>query len=187
VRLVCIDAEETAQFYGKASAQLLKDLLPVGQSVELRVVDQDRYGRTVAEVFKGGSSVNLRMIKDGGAAVYRQYLEGCGATKKQYLEAEAQAKQLRLGMWAQDNIVMPWDFRRRQRSGSAISPESSSSSSDRSTKASPSMGQNSSLDRDYNCSDFSRQREAQAVLNTDPSDPHKLDRNKDGVACESLP
>ncbi len=41
--------------------------------------------------------------------------------------------------------------------------------------------------KDCNCSDFSNQKEAQAVLDAFPKDPHGLDRNKDGVACESLP
>jgi hypothetical protein len=40
---------------------------------------------------------------------------------------------------------------------------------------------------DLNCSDFSTQQEAQAVLNQDPSDPNGLDADHDGVACESLP
>lgn len=40
---------------------------------------------------------------------------------------------------------------------------------------------------DCNCSDFSTQAEAQAVLDASPGDPHGLDRNGDGVACESLP
>lgn len=38
-----------------------------------------------------------------------------------------------------------------------------------------------------NCSDFAHQKEAQVVLEAFPNDPHGLDRNKDGVACESLP
>jgi len=64
VRLVCTDAPETAQVpWGKQSAAKLKELLPIGQPVTLRVVDRDRYGRTVAEVFKGSNSVNLQMVK----------------------------------------------------------------------------------------------------------------------------
>ncbi len=42
---------------------------------------------------------------------------------------------------------------------------------------------------DYNCSDFSTQKQAQAfyMKNGGPfRDPHGLDRDKDGVACESL-
>ncbi|MBI2861645.1 MAG: excalibur calcium-binding domain-containing protein [Chloroflexi bacterium] len=37
----------------------------------------------------------------------------------------------------------------------------------------------------YNCSDFKSQADAQAVLRADPSDPNRLDSNRDGVACES--
>jgi len=40
---------------------------------------------------------------------------------------------------------------------------------------------------DCNCADFDTQAEAQACLNTDPSDPFGLDGDGDGVACESLP
>lgn len=39
----------------------------------------------------------------------------------------------------------------------------------------------------YNCDDFATQEEAQAVYDADPSDPHGLDRDNDGIACESLP
>lgn len=37
----------------------------------------------------------------------------------------------------------------------------------------------------YNCSDFRSQAEAQAVLRADPSDPNRLDPDRDGIACES--
>ena len=39
----------------------------------------------------------------------------------------------------------------------------------------------------YECSHFASQAEAQAVLRADPSDPNVLDRNRDGVACETNP
>lgn len=37
-----------------------------------------------------------------------------------------------------------------------------------------------------NCGDFEYQWQAQAVLEADPSDPNRLERDKDGTACESL-
>jgi hypothetical protein len=43
------------------------------------------------------------------------------------------------------------------------------------------------LAQDLDCSDFATQAEAQAAYNQDPSDPNGLDRDNDGVACESLP
>lgn len=40
---------------------------------------------------------------------------------------------------------------------------------------------------DLDCADFDTQAEAQAELEADPSDPHGLDADNDGVACELLP
>ena len=40
---------------------------------------------------------------------------------------------------------------------------------------------------DMDCSDFSSQAEAQAFFErAGPGDPHRLDRDNDGVACETL-
>ena len=40
-------------------------------------------------------------------------------------------------------------------------------------------------ERDLDCSDFPNQAAAQAALRADPSDPHGLDRDRDGIACPS--
>lgn len=43
------------------------------------------------------------------------------------------------------------------------------------------------LAQDMNCSDFSTWREAQDFYESQgPGDPHGLDRDGDGVACETL-
>lgn len=41
--------------------------------------------------------------------------------------------------------------------------------------------------KDMNCSDFTYQEDAQAHLDAFPGDPDGLDRDGDGVACDSLP
>lgn len=44
--------------------------------------------------------------------------------------------------------------------------------------------------RDYDCSDFSTQRKAQKFFKKHGGpkrDPHRLDADRDGFACESLP
>ena len=115
VRLGCIDAPEQSQRpYGQMAANRLKELLPKGQSVQLREINRDRYGRTVAEVFTNGRSVNLQMVADGMAAVYRQYLKNCDAN--QFNQAEQRAKQAGVGIWNPGNPirVMPWDYRKRR-------------------------------------------------------------------------
>jgi uncharacterized protein DUF1524/excalibur calcium-binding domain-containing protein len=42
-------------------------------------------------------------------------------------------------------------------------------------------------DGDYNCADFETRAQAKAVLERDPSDPHYLDGDGDGIPCEDLP
>jgi micrococcal nuclease len=59
IRLACIDAPETSQPWGKAATERLQQLLPTGKQVQVRQIERDRYGRTVAEVFVGNSSMNL--------------------------------------------------------------------------------------------------------------------------------
>lgn len=118
VRLACIDSPERAQSpWGKQSTARLKQLLPPGTAVQVRMITRDRYGRTVAELYLSKQSVNLQMVKEGQAVVYRQYLNGCAATKDQYLQAEAQARKQRLGFWNQKSPLMPWNYRRGKHNG----------------------------------------------------------------------
>src|ERR671917_196146 len=42
-------------------------------------------------------------------------------------------------------------------------------------------------DGNYDCADFETQAQAKAVLEQDPSDPHYLDGEGDGIPCEDLP
>ena len=53
IRLACIDAPETAQApYGAASREYLQEQAPVGSVVTVKAQTKDRYGRTVAEVYR---------------------------------------------------------------------------------------------------------------------------------------
>ena len=119
IRLACIDAPETAQGPPGAEArQTLQALLPIGTTVELRTQTIDRYRRTVAEVYRGGQSINLAMVSRGQAYAYRKYLGGCDQSA--YLGAEANAEQNRLGVWAvPGGSERPWDWRQQRRRTSA--------------------------------------------------------------------
>ena len=192
IRLGCIDAPETAQTpWGEQSAKRLQQLLPVSQAVQVREIDRDRYGRTVGELYLGNQSVNLMMVKEGQAVVYPQYLSGCSETKEQYLQAEAQAKAQRLGFWNQVSPVMPWDFRSGKRGASQLS--TSTNPQVKPTEPSiqiptPVTANLPACTRtDCDCRDFQTQAEAKRVLDAFPNDPFDLDRDKDGVPCESLP
>jgi hypothetical protein len=80
-----------------------------------------------------------------------------------YVAEERAAENAGRGIWRGD-FVEPWDWRDGKRLGQA-------------TKT-----------RDRDCGDFDTQRAAQAFFErAQPGDPHGLDGNGDGEACESLP
>ena len=170
VRLACIDAPETAQTpYGGEARKALQSLAPIGSPVRLKIVTTDRYGRSVAEVFRGGSNINLALVKEGYAFVYRDYLENCD--RNTYLGTEREAESRRKGVWAvPGGIARPWDWRRGARSGT------------RSSQSGPRPTGGSSSGR-YTCKQIGDWNRAQQLLQHGHT---YLDRDRDGEACESL-
>ncbi len=128
VRLACIDAPELGQGAAGARAKAaLQTLAPPGSSVTLKVQTTDRYGRTVAEVFRSGApqSVNQALVRQGFAFVYARYLQQCDGLA--YGEAERAARSHQLGVWGPglgdgsglgDRWVRPWDYRACKRNKS---------------------------------------------------------------------
>ncbi len=112
VRLACIDAPEQAQRpHGQQAHRELRQQLPIGSTVVLAVKATDRYGRTVAEVYRQNSNINLAMVEAGQAFAYRRHLHQCKS--QDYLDAEQRARQRGGGIWEQpDGIMRPWNFRR---------------------------------------------------------------------------
>jgi endonuclease YncB( thermonuclease family) len=109
IRLAGIDAPEKAQPFGNVAKQSMSEML-FGK--EVRVIEQgpDRYGRTIGRVYQGDVDVSAEQIKQGMAWVYRKY------TKKAALyQLEDEAKQQRLGLWADAEPTPPWVWRRMAR------------------------------------------------------------------------
>ena len=181
IRLVCIDAPETAQApYGAASREYLQQLAPVGSVVTIRPQTKDRYRRTVAEIFRNGRSVNLAMVENGQAFAYRKYLAACdGGT---YLAAEAKAKQAGRGVWAvTGGIERPWDWRHGpRRATSARSAPPPASSAPGTVPIAPTAAP---AGKRYTCREIGNFAKAQQLLRQGHT---YLDRDGDGVACESL-
>jgi micrococcal nuclease len=177
VRLSCIDAPEIKQKpWGERSRVRLKQLLPPGTPVNIRTVDKDKYGRTVAEVFSQGRSINLQMVREGHAVVYRQYLNGCATTKNQYLVSESQAKSKKLGFWNQAKPVMPWDFRHGKKP--ANQPTSTTPVRKECDPAYPDVCI-PPYPPDLDCGEISYRN-----FRVLASDPHGFDGDGDGVGCE---
>ena len=166
VRLGCIDAPESAQSpFGGMARSALQALVPVGTKVTIQGRKKDRYGRTVSEVFRETTNINLKLVQEGQAFVYRQYLQGCD--REAYLKAERAAEASRAGVWSvTGGLTRPWDWRKKKASPPASTAKHRSTSSAR-----------------YRCSDIGHWAKAQELL----AQGHTyLDGDRDGIACESL-
>jgi micrococcal nuclease len=106
VRLTGIDAPEKKQAFGAKSKERLGELV-AGKDVVVDWTKKDTYGRILGKVRQGSLDVNLQMIKDGMAWHYRSYSKSAELSM-----AEAEAKAVKKGLWADPNPVPPWEFRK---------------------------------------------------------------------------
>ena len=117
IRLNGIDAPESGQDYGSRAKQAASELA-FGKDVTIRVVDKDRYGRTVADVIlPDGRSLNQEMVRQGMAWWYRRY----APSDRNLADLETEAKAAKRGLWSQADPIPPWDWRHGQ--GAAATTE----------------------------------------------------------------
>ena len=81
IRLACID---TPELEGKRAdpipAEKAKDFinyLLVNEKVSIRRITNDRYGRTVAELFKNDINVQEIIVQKGYGKIYKRYADQC--------------------------------------------------------------------------------------------------------------
>lgn len=132
----------------------------------------------MAEVYVGDHSINLNMVQEGQAVVYKQYLKGCASTKDQFIKAETTAKQQKLGFWNQAKPLMPWDF--RQGKGTTTQPVVTQPQQQQQCDPSYPDFCLPPSSPDLDCKDIAYRR-----FRVNQPDPHKFDRDKDGIGCES--
>lgn len=107
VRLWGIDCPEARQPFGTKAKRFTGDLA-FGKDVTLLVRDIDRYGRRVAEVFlPDGRNLNHEIVKAGFGWWFVRYARH----DKELQRFEAEARQARRGLWADEKPTPPWVFR----------------------------------------------------------------------------
>lgn len=107
VRLYGIDCPERHQDFG-TRAKLFTSDLSFGKTVEIRVINKDRYGRTVGKVIlPDGKMLNKELLRMGLAWHYKQF-----DNSAEFAGLEQKARQNKKGLWSIKNPVAPWDFRR---------------------------------------------------------------------------
>ena len=106
IRLAQIDAPEKNQPYGQKAKQRMAALV-FGKDVLVEVETTDRYGRLVGTVFVGGVDANREMVRSGLAWIYRRY-----ARDPDLYRIEKEARDGKLGLWADPTPTPPWEWRR---------------------------------------------------------------------------
>jgi len=110
VRIAAIDAPESRQAFGQKSRQHLAQLC-FRQRATLQPVDEDTYGRMVAQVRCGGTDVATAQVRAGMAWVYTPYAQ----QHPQLQPLQQRARSQRLGLWSQKRPLAPWTYRQRHR------------------------------------------------------------------------
>jgi endonuclease YncB( thermonuclease family) len=115
IRFACIDAPELKQLLGEESRNYLRAMInEAGGKVKVKVINTDRYGRSVAELWTKSGLVQSRMTAAGMAFAYDQYSKDCpnwDAVKS----SEKSAMEFKRGVWRSPNFERPWDYRKSTR------------------------------------------------------------------------
>lgn len=164
IRLAQIDAPESGQPYGRASKAALS-ALAFGKPARVVIVDTDRYGRTVGEVFVDGVHVNQAMVREGHAWAYTEY-----SRSLEIIELEDAARAARKGIWQLPEAQRdaPWIWRREHRGATP-------------SKSDPAL---LVCGKRPTCKQMTTCEEARFQLTT--CGLTSLDGDRDGVPCESL-
>ena len=77
-----------------------------GKDVILQTHGQDKYRRTLADVYlRDGTNVNHMLVKDGWCWWYRKYAPG----NRELEKLEKQAREAKRGLWVAPVQVPPWE------------------------------------------------------------------------------
>ncbi|WP_022792100.1 thermonuclease family protein [Marinococcus halotolerans] len=181
IRLILVDTPETkhpqmgVQPFGPEATEFTTSEL-AGEDVrlELGVEERDYYGRLLAYVFVDGENFNQQLIEEGLArvAVYppnTEYLD-------EFEAAEEEARSAGIGIWSLDDYVTDDGYVEQDEE-----PEESSGDSGSTEDADSSE----SDDVYYENCDAAREAGAAPVREGDPGYGGHLDRDGDGVGCET--
>lgn len=108
VRFEHIDCPEKKQPFGQKAKQFVSDLC-FGKYVTLIHNKKfDRNKRLIAEVIlEDGTNLNKELVKNGLAWHFKKY-----SKDNSYADLENEARASRVGLWADNNPIAPWTWRK---------------------------------------------------------------------------
>ena len=171
IRLADIDAPESGQPYGNQAKQRLRALTGDKQArADCR--EKDKYQRNVCTVYVGDVDVNADLVTGGYAWVYERY-----NNRDDLPLMQKAAKQQGRGLWSlpEAQIIRPSDWRHGQKN-----VQKQVQAAKEQQRATPSH----SCGSKHYCKEMSSCAEAKFYLNQ--CGLTRLDRDGDGIPCESL-
>ncbi len=112
IRIAGIDAPEKTQAFGQRAKRALSDLA-FGKSVNVFWKKHDKYNRVIGKIEVDDVDLGLAMIQLGFAWHFQKYeREQTRQDRTLYRAAEVAARSARLGLWADESPVPPWEFRK---------------------------------------------------------------------------
>lgn len=169
----CDDAKGIRYQCGAEAAAALDGFLAASRPVTCIFVDWDRYGRFVGDCRRAdGGSVAAWMVEHGQALDWPRYSYGT------YTAQQAKAEASKAGLWA-GTFQAPWDWRAEHADGIAPGAKRPLGIIGRQ------VAQSYSCQPRRTCPQIRSCDEANWYLANCPWGG-KLDRDKDGIPCESL-
>lgn len=111
IRMNTIDAQRRGMPYYKVSKKYLSSLI-FGKFIEVDIFDENSRGRKIAHTFsRNGLDLSAEMLSVGLAWHYKEH------NNDKYSELEINARNERLGLWANENPYKPWEIRKLHREG----------------------------------------------------------------------
>jgi micrococcal nuclease len=195
VDLIGLDAPETAganggaQPFGQAAANFVASQIEDRKvALEFDEAMVDGSGRLMAYVrLPGGTLFNRELVRQGYAQAVSS---GPNARHRdELLDAQRDARAEELGLWG----LPPGQLCRLTDRDNGVGGGCENVPADREQRPGPEDEAPVTgvpplpPDGDYDCGHFASQEQAQKVFDAEPGDPHELDEEGNGVACEWLP
>lgn len=170
----CADAKGFEYPCGRRAADALDGFLAISKPLQCTFVSWDRYRRFVGDCRRAdGASVASWMVEHGHALDWPRYSHGA------YAAQQAKAEAAKVGLWA-GTFQAPWDWRAGHAEGTAPAV-----SQPLGIMSPGQIAQSYSCQPRRTCPQISSCDEANWYL-ANCSWGGKLDRDKDGIPCESL-
>jgi micrococcal nuclease len=172
IRLFDIDTPETfggVECYGRKASEFTGSFN--GQTVGVESRGRDKYDRLLAYIWLADGRLLNEELTRQGFAEYNDY-GNPGLHAARVRASATQAQSAGAGMWSQCTVAAP-----------NAAPLPAAATGGQALRYDP-----NGPDRD--CGEFDTHQEAQAFFlaaGGPGSDPHRLDRDKNGISCESLP